>query len=88
MTGENGNFPSEKDEKARRDIDRRFPAGQFVAIEQGCVVADAETHRKLVEKLVSQGKRPKNLLIVQAGVVYPDSAIILTAGRCATGTAC
>jgi len=61
---------------ARHDIDARFPAGQFVAVEDGQVVADAQSHRLLVEKLRSQGKSPNGMLVVQAGVQYPDSAII------------
>jgi len=57
-------------------IDRRFPAGRFVAVEEGQIVADAESHRLLVESLQQQGKSPKDLLIVQAGVDYPDAAVI------------
>ena len=63
-------------EDAKREIDSRFPVGRFVAVEMGRVVADAESHRKLVEKLQGHGKSPKDMLIVQAGVEYPDSAVI------------
>jgi hypothetical protein len=59
-------------------VDTRFPAGHFVAVEAGCVVADAESHRKLVEKLDSLGKSARDMLIFQAGVKYPDSATILS----------
>ena len=62
--------------EAKRDIDRRFPAGRFVAVEMGQVLADAESHQKLVEQLQRQGKSPQGLLIVQAGVDYPESAVI------------
>lgn len=63
----------------QREVDRRFPAGQFVAVESGTVVADADTHRQLVQKLASQGKSPKDLVILQAGVEYPASAVIFSA---------
>ncbi len=59
-----------------REIAQRFPVGRFVAVESGQVVADAETHRKLVADLQGLGKSPKDMLIVQAGVEYPESAVI------------
>ena len=63
-----------KDQK--QEIDRRFPLGRFVAVEQGAPIADGASHRELVEKLQALGKSPKDLLIVQAGVEYPESAVI------------
>jgi hypothetical protein len=63
-------------EDQKQEIDRRFPSGRFVAVEGGVPVADAGSHRELVQKLQAQGKTPKDLLIVQAGVEYPSSAII------------
>ncbi len=61
---------------ARREIDGRFPTGHFVAVEGGQVVADAPSHRLLVEILCTNGKNPKDMLVVQAGVQYPESAVI------------
>lgn len=58
------------------EVDRRFPAGRFVAVQEQRVVADAPSHRLLVEQLQSQGLGPKDLLILQAGVEFPDSAVI------------
>jgi hypothetical protein len=75
MTGHNNRVATEY-EDVRPEIDRRFAAGRFVAVEAGQIVADAESHRELVEKLQSQGKSPQGLLIVQAGVEYPQSAVI------------
>jgi hypothetical protein len=60
----------------KRQIDDQFPVGRFVAVEKGTIVADAESHRQLVERLIAQGKSPKDMLIVQAGVDYPKAAII------------
>ena len=61
----------------KNEIDNQFPAGQFVAIEAGQIIADAESHREIVEKLDGINKSPKDMLIVQAGIEYPESAIIL-----------
>ena len=61
---------------AKKVIDTQFPTGTFVAVEGGVAIANAESHRKLVEKLHDQGKNAKGMLIFQAGVDYPDSAVI------------
>jgi hypothetical protein len=60
----------------QRDVSRRFPRGRFVAVESASAVADAETHRELVEKLRVLGKSPQGMLIVQAGFEYPEAAVI------------
>jgi hypothetical protein len=57
-------------------IDPQYPPGRFVAVDGGKVVADAPTHRELTTQLRSRGLSPKNMLIVQAGVEYPQSAVI------------
>jgi len=60
----------------QRDVDSRFPAGRFVAVEAGSVVADGASHANLVEKLRSLGKSPQGLVVIQAGAQYPASAVI------------
>jgi hypothetical protein len=79
MSGDRDQSAAQWYEVMRQEIDRRFSMGTFVAVERGRVVADAENHRTLVEKLQSQGKSPKGMLIVQAGVSYPESAEIFAA---------
>jgi len=76
MAAKNGNSPAEQYAQAKSDVDRQFPRGRFVALEDGRPVADADTHRALVETLQAQGKSPKDLLIIQAGIDYPKSAVI------------
>ncbi len=66
----------------KRRIDTQFPVGRFVAFQSGEVIADADTHRELAEKLGAMGKSPHDMLILQAGVEYPESAIILLSGSC------
>ena len=77
MSGNKKRPRGQQYEDLKQDIDRRYPPGQFVAVESGQVIADDESHRKLVEKLKSLGKSPNGMLIVQAGVDYPDTAMIL-----------
>ena len=60
----------------QRDVDARFPAGRFAAVEGGSIVADAESHAKLVEKLRSLGRSPQGLVVIQAGAHYPASAAV------------
>jgi hypothetical protein len=63
-------------ESLKPEIARRYAPGRFVAIESGQVVADADSHRALVQKLQSLGKSPQGMIIVQAGVDYPEHAVI------------
>ena len=71
------NQPSgERYSAAKAEVDRKLPAGRFAAVEGGAIIADAESHRRLVELLRSQGRSAKDVLILQAGAEYPSSAII------------
>ena len=57
-------------------VDRLLPAGRFAAVEEGHILAQAESHCQLVALLVEQGRSPKDLVVLQAGAEYPASAII------------
>ena len=57
-------------------IDQSYAAGQFVAICGGQIVADAESFEALQAALTAMGKNPANVLIIQAGVTYPETAVI------------
>jgi hypothetical protein len=61
-------------------INKTYPSGQFVAIAGGQVVADAGRFEELQSALRAQGRNPARVLIVQAGVEYPASAVILSQG--------
>jgi hypothetical protein len=71
----------EKNEAAYRrlkpDIDRTYPPGRFVAIHEGEIVGDAPTFRQLDESLLDRGLTSPEILVVQAGVDYPDYVDIL-----------
>ena len=58
-----------------------YGAGQFVAIAEGQIVADASSFALLRDRLTAQGKDPARVLIVQAGVEYPEEAVIFSLGR-------
>jgi hypothetical protein len=55
-----------------------YPAGRFVAIFGGQIVADAGAFEEIRSRLIEQGVEPGQVLIVQAGVDYPETATIFT----------
>jgi hypothetical protein len=59
-------------------INQTYPHGRFVAIADGCVVADAPSFGELESALRSLGRDSENVLVVQAGVEYPESAVIFS----------
>ncbi len=62
--------------RLRDRIKETFPPGRFIAISGGQIVADAERFTDLRKTLAGMGKDPAHVLIVQAGVDYPESAMI------------
>lgn len=61
----------------RESIDRDYPAGRFVAIWEGRIVADGASFQELHELLNSMGLRSPNVLVVQSGAEYFDYVDIL-----------
>jgi hypothetical protein len=57
----------------------------LLAIDEARIIADAETFDELTDALTALGKDPREVLIVQAGTHYPESAWILLKGI-GTGT--
>ena len=62
-------------------IARTYKPGQFVAISGGQIVADADGFEELRARLAAAEKDPAEVLVVQAGVEYPDTAVIFSAGQ-------
>ena len=60
----------------RGSINQTYPPGQFLAISGGQIVADAGRFDELQGILNALGKDPAQVLIVEAGVKYPETAII------------
>jgi hypothetical protein len=61
------------------EIDRVYPSGRFVAISGGKVVADADSFDQLDGMLRARGLGPDDALVIQAGVEYPEYAVIFSA---------
>lgn len=62
--------------RLRDQIRREFPPGRFVGIAGGQVVADASTFKELDAALTRMGFASPDVLVVQAGVDYPEKATI------------
>ncbi len=57
-------------------IRQQYPREWFVAISGGQIIADAATFQLLRTLLVALGKEPTEVLVVQAGIEYPEKAVI------------
>lgn len=70
-----------RNERAYREAEQklsvRYPAGHFVAFDDGRIVADAPDFDRLTEALAAIGKDRSDVFVVQAGVKYPDEVFIL-----------
>ncbi len=60
---------------------RTYETGRFIAISNGQVVSDADSFARLRDQLKSLGHDPAQVLIVQAGVEYPETAVIFSPFR-------
>jgi hypothetical protein len=62
--------------RMKADLGQRFGKGRFLALSEGKVIADAANFKELSGCLKSMGIEPTQALVVQAGVEYPESAVI------------
>ena len=63
-------------QRLKDSINQTYRAGWFVGIADDQVVGDADNFRDLERSLRAQGKDPRSILIVQAGVETPDYVTI------------
>jgi hypothetical protein len=63
--------------RMKATIDASYPAGQFVAIYQGQIVADAKSFDELQRTIDNLGIDLRQSLVVQARHEYPETAVIL-----------
>ena len=63
-------------QRLKESINQTYRTGWFVGIADDQVVGDAESFRDLELSLQAQGKDPRTVLIVQAGVETPDYVTI------------
>ncbi len=59
---------------------QQYPPGRFVGVAEGRVIADADRLDDLRSLLQSLGRDPAQVLVVQTGVEYPETADILVSG--------
>jgi hypothetical protein len=62
--------------RMKETIDETSPRGWFVAIADDQIVARAADFQELEGMLRAQGKDPRSVLVVQAGVDYPQYVTI------------
>jgi hypothetical protein len=62
--------------RLKETISRTYPHGWFVGIADEQVVGAAADFRALESILHAQGKDPRRVLVVQAGVDYPEYVTI------------
>lgn len=60
----------------KETISRTYPHGWFIGIADEQVVGAAADFRALESLLRTQGRDPRRVLVVQAGVDYPEYATI------------
>ena len=63
-------------QRLKETIKQTYPRGWFVGIADDQVIAAAATFRELETLLRAQGKDSRKVLVVEAGVDYPESATI------------
>lgn len=64
--------------KMKPEIDGKYPHGHFVAINDGKIIADGSNYEALRNALKTIGQDRRDILVVQAGVEYPERVVILT----------
>lgn len=62
---------------AKDELASRYPKAQFLAFDDGQIVADAPTFDELTESLAAIGKDRPDVFVVQVGVEYSDEVFIL-----------
>jgi|GEM_PF-1191498 len=57
-------------------IQMTYPPGRYVAISEGKIIADAASFQELNSMLHNLGRNSADVLVVQAGIDYPDTIMI------------
>ncbi|MCI0738000.1 MAG: hypothetical protein L0Y72_03075 [Gemmataceae bacterium] len=63
--------------RLKAELAKKYHRGRFVAISNGEIVADSAEIESLRSNLLELGKDPSKVLVVEAGIDYPEKAIIL-----------
>jgi len=62
--------------RLRDSIKQKYPVNRFLALAGGQIIADAASFPELQVVLKSNGYDVSDVLVVQAGAEYPDTATI------------
>ena len=65
-------------QQLRQTITQTYPKGWFVGIANDQILGAAESFRDLERLLQERGTDPRQTLVVEAGVTYPDNVTICT----------
>jgi hypothetical protein len=65
----------------RDSIEKAYPPGRFVAIAAGKVLADAAGFEELNALLHQMGNHSPEVLVVEVGIDYPETATIFAQGN-------
>ena len=65
-------------ERMKATIEQTYPHGWFVGIADDRVVGAAADFRELERLILTQGKDPRHVLVVEAGIAYPEHVTIFT----------
>lgn len=66
--------------RSRNAIQQTYLPGRFLAISEGKIIADAASFRELNAILHRMGNHSPEVLVVQAGVEYPETVTIFLRG--------
>jgi len=59
-------------QRLKESIRQTYPHGWFVAIADDRILAAAADFWELKRRVIAEGFDPRNVLVVEAGVSYPD----------------
>jgi hypothetical protein len=62
--------------RMKDSIAQKYPRGWFLGIADDQIAGDAATFADLERQLRAQGKDPRGVLVVEAGVDYPEYVTI------------
>jgi hypothetical protein len=67
--------------RLRDSLEQTYGRGRFVAFSGGQAIADAAIFEELCSLLAGMGKDPSQVLVVQAGIKYPETAAFFLPAR-------
>ena len=63
--------------KLKMELLKMYPTGQFIALDEGQIVADAASFDELTTALAAIDKNRADVFVIQVGAEYPEEVFIL-----------